>query len=294
MRSSVPLSLLGMASLVCAPAPALAWGYEGHETIAAIARAYLTPAVRARVDAILATDTDTLTKPDMISRATWADAWRSAGHKETAEWHFVDNEIDHPDLKAACFGYPKPDDPMSAGPAQDCVVDKVEEFETELAAPGTPDAERLLALKYLLHFVGDLHQPLHAADHQDRGGNCVSLSLGGSRTVNLHSWWDTSVVVALGSDSTTLAARLAKQITPSERAAWEMGTPKAWATESYGVARTMAYTIGSPPGCSSDAAPLPLPDGYEDKAKAAAAIQIERAGVRLALLLNRALRSAPS
>jgi hypothetical protein len=289
----IPAFLLA-AGLGLAPPPALAWGYEGHETIAAIARAYLTPAVRAKVDAILAKDTGTLTAPDMISRSTWADAWRSAGHRETAEWHFVDIELDRPDLTSACFGYPKADRPASAGPADDCVVDKVEEFETELAAAATSDAERLLALKYLLHFVGDLHQPLHASDNHDKGGNCVPLSLGGTRTVNLHAWWDTTVVQALGSDPQHLADRLRGQITPAEKADWEKGDPKSWAMESYGVARSVAYTIGSPPGCTSDATPLPLPAGYEDTAKVAAALQIERAGVRLALLLNLALGGSGS
>ena len=61
-------------------------------------------------------------------------------------------------------------------------MDKVREFAAELAAPTTAQAERLLALKYLLHFVGDQHQPLHASDNHDRGGNCVLLALGGART----------------------------------------------------------------------------------------------------------------
>ena len=92
MRSAVlGLVLAGAAAL---PAPALAWGFEGHEIVAAIARARLTPAVRARVDAILAGDTDTLTAPDMRSRATWADARRGAGHCEPAQWHLVDLELD--------------------------------------------------------------------------------------------------------------------------------------------------------------------------------------------------------
>ena len=274
-------------------APALAWGFEGHEVVALIARAQLTPAVRAKVDAILATDADTLTQPDMTSRATWADAWRSHGHRETAQWHFVDIELDGPDLKAACFGYPAPDQPASAGPADDCVVDKVREFSTELATQGTAPAERLLALKYLLHFVGDLHQPLHASDNHDRGGNCVLVSLGGQRTVNLHSYWDTAVVEAIGTDPATVAQQLGARITPVQRAAWSVGDPAAWAQEAFGVARDVAYTFHSPAGCDRDAAPIALPDGYEARAKAAAATQLERAGVRLAVVLNRALANVP-
>jgi len=280
-------SLLSAALLL--PTPALAWGYEGHRVVATIARGYLQPAVRAKVDAILAQDADTLTGTDMAARATWADAWRGAGHRETAQWHFADVELDGPDLANACFGYPAAEQPASAGPARDCVVDKVREFAAELAAPATPPAERLLALKYLLHFVGDLHQPLHAADNHDRGGNCVLLSLGGTRTVNLHSYWDTVAVEALGRDPDQLAATLRARIKPAQAVAWQQGDAATWAMEAFQVARTTAYRVGSPAGCQSDAAPIAAPAGYDAAAQAAVALQLERAGVRLASVLNRAL-----
>ena len=283
------LALLAAAVALTVSGPAHAWGYEGHEIVALIARAELTPAVRAKVDALLAQDQDPLTAHDMAAEATWADAYRSAGHRETAQWHFVDLELDGPDLHAACFGEPAPAQPASAGPAQDCVVDKVREFVAELASPATAQPERLLALKYLLHFVGDLHQPLHASDNHDRGGNCVPVSLGGSRTVNLHAYWDTVVVQALGSDPATVAATLDARITPAQRAAWQQGDPAAWATDSNQVARSTAYTVGSPPGCQSDAAPIALPTGYDATAQAVAALQLEKAGVRLAMVLNTAL-----
>ena len=141
--------------LASCPAPARAWGYEGHEIIAAIARTYLNPAIRQKVDALLAEDADALTAPDMVSRATWADTYRNS-HKETAGWHFVDVELDHPDLKGACFGQPAlGGTPASQGPAEDCVVDKVRQFSSELADPATSQPERILALKFVLHFVGD-------------------------------------------------------------------------------------------------------------------------------------------
>lgn len=210
---------LALALLACVttPCPAAAWGYEGHQVVALIARSYLTPRALAAVDALLAADADTLTKPDMASRATWADAWRSAGHRETAEWHFVDLELDHADITDACFGDPRAAAPASAGPAQACVVDRLDAFVHELADPTTPQPERILALKYVLHFAGDLHQPLHAADHHDRGGNCVLLNLGGPRTTNLHSYWDTRVVEELGRDTVALARSLRAQITPGEK-----------------------------------------------------------------------------
>jgi len=278
-----------LMTVIVFPAPALAWENLGHETIAAIARAYLSDDVRIRIDAILARDPDSLTGPDMIARSTWADAWRSAGHRETAEWHFADIELDRPDLKSACFNFPKEGVPASSGPADDCVVDKVEIFEIELADPATSDPERLLALKYLLHFVGDLHQPLHASDNHDKGGNCVRVTLEGARTVSLHSWWDTVVVQELGSDPQSLADQLRQRITARDKLSWENGDPRQWAMESFRVAKSVAYTLGSPAGCTSDTAPIPLPAAYDAGARVAARLQIERAGVRLALLLNRAL-----
>jgi hypothetical protein len=278
------------ATVILAPTSALAWGNEGHEIVAAIARDQLTPTARGKVDALLAADGDTLTAPDMLARATWADAWRGAGHKETSSWHFVDVELDHPDLRSACFDYPKPADPASSGPAQDCVVDKIAEFQAELANPATPQAERILALVYLLHFVGDLHQPLHAADNHDRGGNCVQVSLGGSRTMNLHHFWDTMVLEPLGDDPQTVATKLEAQITPTERAAWAQGDARSWAMESYGVASQVVYSFNPPHGCTGGQAPIALPAGYADKATEVTRVQLQKAGVRLAYVLNTALR----
>ena len=277
------------AAAVLAPAPAFAWGFQGHQVIALIARGQLTPKVKAKVDALLATDTDPLTGHDMAAEATWADAYRGAGHRETAQWHFVDVELDRPDLRSACFGFPSsPAGHASEGPANDCVVDKVEAFTVELRDPSIAPAEKLLALKYLLHFVGDLHQPLHAGDNHDRGGNCVLLSLGGPRTTNLHSYWDTAVVEPLGPDAPAIASHLTTQITPALKAQWARGDVRSWAQEAYTVAKTSVYAIGSRPGCDHDA-PISPPAGYAAQTQAAAALELERAGVRLASLLNSAL-----
>jgi hypothetical protein len=282
------MAVLGaLAALM--PAQAFAWGDAGHEIIAAIARDHLTPAAKARVDAILAGDHDTLTAPDMLSRATWADAYRPA-HRETAKWHFIDIELDGPDLDAACYGLRAASGPASAGPADDCVMNKIEQFQRELASPATAPAERAMALKFLLHFVGDLHQPLHAADNHDRGGNCVLIGLGDVRTANLHAYWDTAVVQELGSDPAALAASLERQITPAEIRAWQAGDARSWAMETYRVAKAKVYVIGSKPGCDRDTALIPLPAGYDAQARQVAAKQMEKAGVRLANVLNRAFR----
>ncbi len=291
MRSQTLVRIV--TALVCAlgfPAGAFAWGFEGHAIVAAIAQGYLTPTARSKVDQMLAADQDTLTPHDLLAEASWADRYRT-DHKETSEWHFVDIELDHPDLKAACFDFPPSGPIASQGPPHDCIVDKVSAFMKELADPTTSAAERLLALKFLLHFVGDMHQPLHDADNHDKGGNCVLLGLGGPRQVNLHGYWDTVVVESLGEDPRAVAEMLARSITPENKAAWEKGDAQSWALEGFKVAQASVYTVGSKPGCASDPVPVSLPAGYDAAAREVASVQLQKAGVRLGVLLNRALGS---
>jgi hypothetical protein len=285
-----PIACLLAAGAALCSSPALAWGDLGHEVIARIAYGRLTPAARARVDALLAADPDTLTAPDFASRATWADKYR-AGRRGTAPWHYVDVELNRPDLDAACFRSPKlaPGQPASQGPAQDCLVDKIDEFAAELHDPSTAPAERLLAFKFLIHFVGDLHQPLHAADHHDRGGNCVGLEPSpDGHARNLHAFWDSSVVYALGRSADDIAARLDAQITPAEAKAWSRGDAPAWALETFRLARRDAYALPARPTCEARRA-VSLSPAYEAAAEQDAAMQLEKAGVRLAAVLNRTL-----
>src|SRR6516165_7654391 len=145
------LILIAVALLSCSDAGA--WGDLGHKATALIAYRHLSPKARSALDALLASDTDTLTAPDFASRATWADKYRN-DHRETAAWHFIDIEIDHPDVDAASYGFPALGTarPASEGPAQDCVVNKIDQFAAELKSPATAQAERLLALKFLIHF----------------------------------------------------------------------------------------------------------------------------------------------
>ena len=276
--------LLGFAG------PAAAWGDLGHRVTALIAYRHLTPAARGKLDALLASDPDPLTAPDFASRATWADKYRN-DHRETAAWHFVDIEIDQPALASACFGFPRlgAGQAASAGPAQDCVVDKIGEFEAELSSPATPAAERLLALKFLIHFIGDVHQPLHASDHQDRGGNCIDLSPSPNGfSKNLHSYWDTGVVETLGPSADAIAEMLDSQITPAQRGGLAAGDARTWALESFALSRRDVYALPSRPTCDAHGS-VALSGAYQAQAKKDAALQLEKAGIRMAVVLNRAL-----
>lgn len=288
MKVKRGLTIVAATAALTIPMTALGWGYEGHEIVAAIAQGYLTPQVRAEVDRMLAADKDTLTAHDMLDEATWADSYRRS-HKDTGSWHFVDIELDHPDLQTACFGFPASGPVASQGPARDCIVNKLAEFSRELGEPATPAAERLLALKFVLHFVGDIHQPLHDADNHDKGANCVLVSLGSSRTVNLRSYWDTVSVRGLGEDPRAVARMLTRRITPAQKAACEKGDARSWALEGFDIAKTQVYTLGSRPRCAPDPSPVSLPAGYAQMARELDAIQLEKAGVRLAAVLNREL-----
>src|SRR5262249_55050448 len=130
----------------------------------------------------------------------------------TRAWHFVNVDIDHPDADAACAGHPPlpPGTPASAGPADACIIDKVAQFTAELADRRQPPAERLLALKFTMPLVGDLHQPLHTATRADHGGNDVAVQPGNAAvaTDNLHAYWDVHLVAALGPRPAEVAVAL--------------------------------------------------------------------------------------
>jgi hypothetical protein len=266
--------------------------------VALIAQHYLTPEVQRTVTAMLAADTDNLTKHDIASAATWADKYRDENQRRdhyvhTQAWHFVDMEIEGADMASACFGrLPLPAGSVASnGPDKVCVVDKAKQFADELAAKGTDEEERLFALKFLLHFVGDMHQPLHSSDNNDRGGNEILVTADGiahKSKDELHGYWDTQFVDAIGGKSpSTLAAKLIKQISPDQAALWGAGSFDEWAMEAYMVSKADAY--GTPP-LSKDS-PQHLNAAYVAQAEKDISQQLSKAGVRLAAVLNKALGS---
>jgi hypothetical protein len=279
-------------ALLCHSSPVRAWGDEGHEVIALVAQLRLDPVARKNVDALLAADTDTLTPPNIASAATWADRYRDfdrdgARHR-TRLWHFIDLELTGPDLNRACFGRPAlpGGTPASAGPAEDCVVDKIDEFAAELANPSTARSERIVALKFLLHLVGDLHQPLHASDDHDRGGNDKRVSAPGMRAQTLHHYWDTDFVEQLGPNPEQIAATLTPHISAGDARNWAQGSAADWAMDSFKVAKDDAYGQLPAPNARGK---VRLTGGYISMADRDVAMQLSKAGVRLAAMLNRVL-----
>jgi len=150
----------------------------------------------------------------------------------------------------------------------------------------TSTQERRFALEFLLHFVGDIHQPLHASDDHDRGGNLKIVTAPGIASNNLHHYWDTEFVARLGSNEMAVAQQLIATITEAQRAQWATGTAADWAMESFAVAKAHVYGL------------LPVADSpnhyqlsaaYVSDAATVAREQLSKAGVRLAFVLNRAL-----
>jgi S1/P1 Nuclease len=298
IRSVSGFSAIALATALnfVQPQTALAWGDEGHEVVALVAQSFLEPDVRKRVSALLAADTDSLTSHDIASEATWADKFRDANvdgsRNKTRQWHFVDVEISSPNLDAACFNHP----PIPAGalasdgPADDCVVDKIQEFAAELANPATDLEEQVEALKFVLHFVGDLHQPLHSSDDQDRGGNDKKVSAAGFPAGNLHHFWDTEFVEQLGPDAKTIASDLIGHITAQQQTQWQAGGPTDWANETFKIALDDAYGQLPPPSAHGS---FRLSDDYVSTATSDVSLQLSKAGVRLAAILNQVLRTPP-
>ena len=299
----MPRTLLALIAFICGgPTAAFAWGDLGHQIVGIIAYSRLTATAKKNVDALLAADKDELTATDFVSRNTWADKYRDSDrrttklrYEATRNWHFVDVELATGDIDAACADHPKlpRGTAASAGPANSCVIDKIEQFSAELRDRLVPKTEKIVALKFLLHFIGDLHQPLHASDNNDRGGNEVPVLFGPGHTLtNLHFYWDNYVVESLGSDSRATGALLSKQIGNSSAGRWSTGTTIAWARESFKQAKSVAYNFTGLAQFTDDrgAIGVRLDSSYENVAAVAAREQLMKAGVRLATLLNNIMR----
>lgn len=288
--------LAAVFTIFITPGLLFAWGDRGHEITGVIAYARLAAPVRKQVNAFLAGDRDTLTPADFVSRTTWADEYRDSDrqttkmrYEQTRNWHFVNIDIET-DRIWGCSRKLPPNTPASAGPAKACIIDKVNQFAAELGDQAVSKNERLLALKFLLHLVGDLHHPLHTADNRDRGGNDVIVVSGDSaRRESLHSYWDNYLVQRLGSDSRAVGSFLDRRITAAQATAWVKGAPVDWAKESFHQAKTVAYDFTGQQKLTGQNG-VRLNSAYERRAVAVVREQLSKAGVRLAAVLNAALK----
>lgn len=277
--------LAGMATMLCAlvAQPAWAWGNLGHRTVAAIAMANVRPATRARIEDLLrhraGLDTPACAMRTIEDAAVWPDCikgeqWRWA---YASSWHYHDQPICGVfDLKANCR------DGM-------CVTAQIDRNARLLADRKLAPVLRLEALAFVVHFVGDVHQPLHVGENEDLGGNRVKADYGIAPARNLHSIWD-----GVLADRAITSARppLVRRYSAAEKARLATGSVEDWARESYEVSRDFLYPIafGGAVACEGkEPDRVVWTNAAIEQAIPVVDERIERAGLRLARMLDAAL-----
>ena len=274
--------LLTIFALITTALSGQAWGPQGHEIVDRIAELHLTPRTLQAVNQLLngtnAPVTIHISDDDV---ANWPDHVRSR-RPETAPWHFVDIPF-----RAERF-----DPARDCTEHKGCVVEAIRDNERLLVDREATDKERVEALKFLVHFVGDIHQPLHCAERNgDKGGNLCQVKWPDApKPTKLHVVWDVNLVDKnlhdRALDKLAYADYLNRTLAGPNAKAWSGGTPADWAWESHQHAVTeVYYTV------PANGLPELLSADYIRKGQALVDIQLTKAGLRLAELLNQALRS---
>jgi hypothetical protein len=250
-------------ALLALPSAAFAWGPAGHRMVAALAEAQLHASARREVLHLLAVSADI----SLADVANWADDIRddplgSALARQTTRMHFINfpDSGCHYDAARICAG-------------GQCVVAAIDAYAAALGDRTRPDQERAQALRFLVHFVGDVHQPLHAGYRPDRGGNNYQVRIDGKGS-NLHSIWDSRILGSRRLGWKDYARRLERQPIADDDE-----NPIDWAEQSCRVVRDDGVYPGS----------RTIDKAYLARMRPLAELQIRRAGARLATLLNREL-----
>ena len=278
-------AVLFTLAALSAAAPALAWSVLGHQLVGELAQRHLDPVVNAEVERLLAGEPE----PTLAGVAAWADRLRDLDpdrFKATSTWHYVNTPPGkHCEYVA---GRDCPDG--------NCVIGAIERQRAILADRGQPLEARRDALKFIVHFIGDVHQPMHANNHDDLGGNRYQVSLrtdlepeayarrhyvDGVMGTNLHSVWDYYILgtAGLGTEGLSLrqyADRLDALPWPPMPADGPGTGPEAWATESCRLIEARGIY---PAGHKMD-------DAYLDHFRPLAEQRVRQAAWRLAQVLD--------
>lgn len=276
-----------VTALACAlVAPSLtAWGGQGHRLVGLIAADRLTPIARQNIQWLL--DGQSLAEV-----SSWADDIRT-DQQQTGFWHYLN-------IPPEAAGYDRHRDcPRQPGVAEgsrgdrwrDCAVDRILFWEERLKDTTLDRIDRGTAVKFLVHFIGDLHQPFHALG-VGRGGNDVQVRVFGEANCsidpakpspcNLHSVWDGRLIAHRQIDDRAYLAQLQKLIVDTRFGSQPAGTPEQWAEQSFRLGKAALVT----PGTNID-------EGYYRRHITVIDERLALAGVRLAAVLNRSLVSQP-
>ncbi|WP_018607018.1 S1/P1 nuclease [Uliginosibacterium gangwonense] len=265
--------------LVCVP-QAQAWGVKGHAAIADLAQAALSPAAQAQVKLLLADDLDRGGQPSgrhtLAEVASWADEIREGADAKTYRgWHVRGNSVCSAELGACPDGH--------------CVDQLILHYAAILADRDQAPRARNEALKWVVHLVGDLHQPLHSGVAKDKGALPVALAgVEDGKRRTLHQVWDSELAAK--------ALKLGRLHLPAELPAYAPEDVAGWMQESRQLALEHAYTplpgfaCGSWNPPRSDDTPMLLDEAYQVQALPVIRLQMERAAARLAVLLNTVLQ----
>lgn len=238
-------------------APAHAWGPIGHRITGAIADENLSGVARANVQLLLGAT-------DLAEAATWPDDMKSDPaefwQKKASPWHYVTVRESNA-YKA------------SDAPAEGDAMTALVRFTATLRNPHASLDDKRLALRFIVHIIGDLHQPLHAGGGGDRGGNDFKISWFG-RPTNLHSVWDSAMIEQRSLSYSELAGWLTRSITPQQVIEWNDRNPSDWIAESIALRRTI---YPADPAISWE---------YAYKHRVELDDRLKRAGIRIAAYLN--------
>lgn len=260
LTAAIVVGLCGQAS---------AWGRAGHKIVCTIAFQLAAPATRAEIRRLMALDSEFAAFEDSCS---WPDHPR-----QRSQEHTVHLPRTATGLRADC--------PL-AGP---CVVTAIERDLDILSAKSASDHDKLAALKFLAHWVGDIHQPLHAAFRDDRVGTQIAVV--GACAGTMHTAWDACLVSkGLGSNTTKVAADILASLTPAMRTQWSASRPRDWANESFAIARhaETKYCVQQGRRCERAGGSVDIDAAYVRDNAVIVRERLARAGARLAHLLDSA------
>ena len=249
-------------ALALAPAPAFAWGKTGHRVVAAIADAQLSGLARAHVKELLGP------AESLAEAANWPDEMKSNPlpfwRKTANPWHYVT-------LNGILY---------DEAPPEGDALEALNRFSATLRDPDASLVDKQLALRFIVHLVGDLHQPLHVGKCCDRGGNDVKVKWFG-RDLNLHSVWDSALVDEQQLSFTEMTAKLQRHTSNDDVIAWWDINPRDWISESAQIRETIY------PRPSDDPKRVPeLSWSYVYENTPIVERRLSQAGVRLAAYLN--------
>ena len=282
------IRLLALLAALLLAAPAQAWWEYGHATVAEIAYASVRPATRRAIDALLrrsrTLDTPACPARTVAEASVWPDCIKELKDRFSYAyaWHYQNVDICKPfDLTAACRD-------------GNCVSKQIERNARLLADTTLPVRERVMALAFLLHFVGDLHQPLHAGDHGDLGGNQVKAAYGliEGKRVNLHAIWDGYLADRAISTPPGGARGILSEVAPAERAEYAAGTVEDWSRENWAVTKDVVYPAVLADPCAPPPGIARMDDATIVRLIPVLRLAVAKGGIRLARLLDEALSPA--